>query len=67
MTAEDVKEAVAAAIEDTKGWRDDINAGKERIREIRRCLDDTSSPASEPEILQIGSSDMVQAFDTRDA
>ena len=67
MMAEDVKEAVAAAIEDTKGWRVDINTGKERIRQTRRCLDDTSSPASEPKILQIGSSDMVQAFDSRDA
>jgi hypothetical protein len=46
--ADDIKVAVEA-IQRSRNWRDEINAGEQRIREIRLCLDDTIDLGSESE------------------
>jgi hypothetical protein len=66
-TAADIKAVVLAASQESRKWKNEIDAGEQRIREIRNYLDESVNTSSDSEEAQIGSANAVQAFPSFEA
>jgi hypothetical protein len=66
-SAGDIKAVVQAAIQESRKWKDEIDAGEQRIGEIRKYLDELANTPSDFEEAQIGSPNTVQSFPSFEA
>lgn len=66
-SAGDIKAVVQAAIQESRKWKNEIDAGEQRIGEIRQYLDESANIPSYFEGAQIGSPNAVQSFPSFEA